>query len=153
MYFHLFQAQLSLLIPAPQPSQHNTPDVYQLDVPTGIHNRFFVDLLRRDPNDPLPSQKFDDTQPPPFVDGKYPLHAVDKIFCAEKINERRKVLVFRKGLAKPTWEPRQNLRLTDAYKEFVKQYGDGDKVDLQLEMFTGRTLKYRPMRNRKRINK
>ncbi|KAI1002434.1 hypothetical protein K3495_g5764 [Podosphaera aphanis] len=24
MYFHLFQAQLSLLIPAPQPSQHNT---------------------------------------------------------------------------------------------------------------------------------
>ncbi|KAI1001021.1 hypothetical protein K3495_g7178 [Podosphaera aphanis] len=124
------------------------PDVYQLDVPTGIHNRFFVDLLRRDPNDPLPSQKADDTQPPPLVDGKHPLYAVEKIVRAEKINGRRKVLVFWKGFAEPTWEPRQNLKLTDAYKEFVKQYGDGDKVGLQLGIFTGRTLKNRPMRKK-----
>lgn len=125
------------------------PDVYQLDVPTGIHNRFFVDLLRHDPNDPLPSQKVDDTQPPPLVDGKHPLYAVEKIVRAETINGRRKVLVFWKGFAEPTWEPRQNLKLTDAYKEFVKQYGDGDKVGLQLGMFTGRTLRNRTMRKRK----
>lgn len=126
------------------------PDVYQLDVPTGIHNRFFVDLLRRDPNDPLPSQKLDDTQPPPLVDGDQPLFAVDKIVRAEKINGYRKVLVFWKGFAEPTWEHRENLKLTDAFKEFVKQYGEGDKVGLEQGMFTGRVLRNRTKRNKKK---
>src|SRR5437762_3252591 len=33
----------------------------ELDVPTGIHPRFHVDLLRPTANDPLPSQEVDDT--------------------------------------------------------------------------------------------
>ncbi|CCE32460.1 uncharacterized protein CPUR_06320 [Claviceps purpurea 20.1] len=48
------------------------PDVYELDVPSSIHNRFFVDILRRDPGDPLPSQITDDAQPPPMSDGLLP---------------------------------------------------------------------------------
>ncbi|KAI1006809.1 hypothetical protein K3495_g1413 [Podosphaera aphanis] len=40
------------------------PDVYELNVSSGIHPRFFFDLRRRDPYDPLPSQVTDDSQPP-----------------------------------------------------------------------------------------
>lgn len=41
------------------------PDVYEPNIPSNIHPRFFVDLLRRDSDDPLPSQITDDGQPPP----------------------------------------------------------------------------------------
>ncbi|CCE29272.1 uncharacterized protein CPUR_02965 [Claviceps purpurea 20.1] len=62
------------------------PDVYELDVPSSIHNRFFVDILRRDPGDPLPSQVTDDAQPPPMSDGllpddEAPMYAVERIFA------------------------------------------------------------------------
>lgn len=44
-----------------------SPNVYELDVPSGIHPRFLVGLLRRDPDDPLPSQLTDDEQPPIMI--------------------------------------------------------------------------------------
>ncbi|KAI0999184.1 hypothetical protein K3495_g9011 [Podosphaera aphanis] len=114
------------------------PDVYELDVPSGIHPRFFVDLLRRDPDDPLPSQLNDDTQPPPLLDGKHPLFAVEKILRAEKFRGKRFVCVKWKGYKEPTWEPRENLILTDAFKQFIKTYGEGDSVgDPKTGSYTG----------------
>ncbi|KAI0995241.1 hypothetical protein K3495_g12940 [Podosphaera aphanis] len=104
------------------------PDVYELDVPSGIHPRFFVDLLRRDPCDPLPSQVTDDSQPPPLLDGKHPLYAVEKILRAKSINGKRFVCVKWIDYKETTWEPRENLILTDAFKSFVKEYGEGDDV-------------------------
>ncbi|XP_044720089.1 reverse transcriptase (RNA-dependent DNA polymerase) domain-containing protein [Hirsutella rhossiliensis] len=78
------------------------PDVYELDVPSNIHPRFFADLLRKDPNDPLPSQVQDDTQPPPLLDERHP--------------KGRELLVKWDGYIEPTWEPRDNIKLTDAFK-------------------------------------
>ena len=43
------------------------PHSYCLDVPTGVHNVFNVDLLRPAGTDPLPSQEQDDYQPPPIL--------------------------------------------------------------------------------------
>lgn len=105
-----------------------SPDVYQLDVPTGIHPKIFVDLLRRDPDDPLPSQKTDDSQPPPLLDGKDPLFAVEKVLRAKSFRGKRFVCVKWMGYKDTTWEPRENLVLTDAFKKFVMQFGDGDNV-------------------------
>ncbi len=39
----------------------------KLDVPGKIYPRFYIDLLRRSPEDPLPSQKTDDGRPPPIL--------------------------------------------------------------------------------------
>lgn len=104
------------------------PDVYELDVPIGIHPRFFVDLLRRDPNDPLPSQITDDSQPPPLLDGKHPLYGVEKVLRAQKTNGKRFVCVKWTDYKETTWEPRENLILTDAFKDFVEKYGGEDNV-------------------------
>lgn len=104
------------------------PDVYELNVPTEIHPRFFVDLLRRDPNDPLPSQKQDDAQPPPLLDGPDPLYATERILRADTFNNKRFVLVKWNNYAETTWEPRENLQRTDAFKAFVRKYGEGDAV-------------------------
>ncbi|KAI0998101.1 hypothetical protein K3495_g10089 [Podosphaera aphanis] len=114
------------------------PDVYEPDVPSGIHPRFFVDLLRRDPDDPLPSQITDDSQPPPLLDGKHPLYAVDKILRAEKFNGKRLLCVKYKDYKETSWEPRENLVLTDAFRDFIQQYGEGDNVgDADTGSYTG----------------
>lgn len=42
-----------------------SPHVVELDVPSKIFPRFHVQLIKRASEDPLPSQKIDDTQPPP----------------------------------------------------------------------------------------
>jgi hypothetical protein len=69
------------------------PDVYELDIPSGIHPRFFVDLLRRDPGDLLPSQIIDDAQPPPLQDGDTPMWAVECILHAGTWKGQRGMLV------------------------------------------------------------
>ncbi len=114
------------------------PDVYELDVPSGIHPRFFVDLLRRDPDDPLPSQKTDDSQSPPLLEGKTPLFRVEKVLRAEKFGNKRFVCVKWTDYKETTWEPRENLVLTDAFKNFVKQYGEGDNIgEENTDSYTG----------------
>lgn len=40
----------------------------ELNVPTNIHNRFHVELVKRAGVDPFPSQVRDDAQNPPIVD-------------------------------------------------------------------------------------
>jgi hypothetical protein len=118
------------------------PDVYELDVPSGIHNHFFVDLLRRDPGDPLPSQATDDAQPPPLSDGDAPVWAVERILRAAKWKNRRGMLVKWVGYREPTWTWRANLTLTDAFKDFVKKYGEGDDVgEARTGGYTGTTGK------------
>lgn len=126
------------------------PDVYQLSVPSSIHNRFFTDLLRKDPADPFPSQLQDDTQPPPIHDGSDPLYAVEKVLRARKHRGRRQVLVKWQGYREPTWQPREDLRLTDAFKEFVRIFGDRDGVGEDEGARTGSTGKMRKKRKRKK---
>ncbi|KAI1005315.1 hypothetical protein K3495_g2905 [Podosphaera aphanis] len=93
--------------------------------------------------------QLDDTPPPPLLEGEQGLWAVDQILRAERINGYRTVLVRWNGFAEPTWEPRENLRLMDAFKDFTRQYGGGDKVGLDQGMITDRTLKRtRPQRKR-----
>lgn len=65
-----------------------SPNVYELDVSSGIHPRFFVDFLRRNPDDSFLSQITDDNQPPPFLDGKNLLYGVEKILRAENLKKR-----------------------------------------------------------------
>ena len=117
------------------------PDVYELDVPSDIHNRFFVDLLRRDPGDPLPSQVTDDAQPPPMVDGEDPMWAVERILRAGRWKNRRGMLVKWVGYKEPTWTWRANLTLTDAYKDLVKQYGEEGTLVPQISGRRGKSVR------------
>ncbi|CCE34913.1 uncharacterized protein CPUR_08852 [Claviceps purpurea 20.1] len=125
------------------------PDVYELDVPSSIHNRFFVDILRRDPGDPLPSQITDDAQPPPMSDGllpadEAPMYAVERILRAGPWKGTRGMLVKWAGYKEPSWTHRANLTLTDAFREFVKKYGEGDDVgEAGTGGYTGSTGKKR----------
>ncbi|KAI0998741.1 hypothetical protein K3495_g9456 [Podosphaera aphanis] len=122
-----------------------TLDVYELDVPSNIHPRFFVDLLCRDSDDLLPSQVTDDSQPPPLLGGKHPLYAVEKILRAESFQGKRFVCVKYKDYKETSWELRENLVLTDAFKTFIEQYGDGDNVgDPNSGSYTGSRGKKKP---------
>lgn len=112
----------------------------ELDVPSGIHPRFHVQLLRKASDDPLPSQTIDDSQPPPVFpksespDSKNtePEQYVDRILRAERVRRGRKwvrrVLVKWKGFVEPTWEDRVNLEANKALDDFEKIYGKGDAV-------------------------
>lgn len=122
-----------------------SPMVYELkDLPTGIHNRFHVDLLRRAAKDPLPSQITDDAQPPPLVpqtendDEKY---EVECILRAERKRVGRgwvrKVLVKWVGWRDPTWEPRENLKGVTAFNQFEAEFGKGDNVGEEAGAHTG----------------
>ncbi|CCE31587.1 uncharacterized protein CPUR_05440 [Claviceps purpurea 20.1] len=133
------------------------PDVYELDVPSSIHNRFFVDILRRDPGDPLPSQVTDDAQPPPMSDGllpddEAPMYAVERILRAGPWKGTRGMLVKWAGYKEPSWTHRANLTLTDAFREFVKKYGEGDDVgEAGTGGYTGSTGRKRKGKTSSRI--
>ncbi|KAI1004615.1 hypothetical protein K3495_g3595 [Podosphaera aphanis] len=75
-----------------------SPHVVELDVPSNIWPRFHVELLKRDPQNPLPSQISRDRQPPPIINAEgEPEQVVEKILRAEKRPRgqgfRREVLV------------------------------------------------------------
>src|ERR1700739_1728142 len=84
---------------------------YQLDPPPGIHNVFYTMLLRRAAEDPLPSQKRDDWQPPSLItDNGTEEYEVDKIIASRKLcNGQIWLHVKWTGYAKPTWEPLDNF--------------------------------------------
>lgn len=99
--------------------------VVELNVPSAIYPRFHVDLLRRAPEDPLPGQLRDDSQPPPIqVDGEdeWEVEAVE-----DARTKRRgrgyveEVLVKWRGYAERTWEPRADLQDTSALAAFEDQ--------------------------------
>lgn len=59
----------------------------ELDIPSGINPRFHIDLLKKASEDPLPSQKQDDSQPNPInttVPRENQEFVVERILRAEK---------------------------------------------------------------------
>ena len=108
-----------------------TPHSYRLDVPGDIHNVFHVDLLRPASTDPLPSQVRSDYQPPPILEDREALYLVDAIIKDRKKRLRgrnryeKQFLVKWTGYQRPTWEPEENIRLTDAYKVYMQSKGGG----------------------------
>ncbi len=100
----------------------------ELDVPSAIHPRFHVDLLRRAGTDPLPGQQQDNWQPPAVrdADGDEEWH-IEKILCARWWKQGRKrirqALVKWLGYREPTWEPTEGLQETAALEEFENRHG------------------------------
>ncbi|KAI0999435.1 hypothetical protein K3495_g8762 [Podosphaera aphanis] len=118
----------------------------ELDVTTGIHPRFRVDLLRRAAEDPLPSQVRDDFQPPP-IDSSLPQaeqeFAIERVLRAEKRRRgkgfQRRLLIKWQGQAETTWEPRSELEDTSASDIFEQSYGTEDDVGESITgMHTGK---------------
>ncbi|KAI0996107.1 hypothetical protein K3495_g12074 [Podosphaera aphanis] len=125
-----------------------SPHVVELDVPSRIFPRFHVELLKKDPQNPLPSQISRDMQPPPLInaDGENE-QIVEKIVRAEKRRMgrgyRREVLVKWKDFEEPNWELRDNLEETEALDKFEAEYGTGDDVGEDVGARIGSTGKRR----------
>jgi len=106
--------------------------VVELDVPEGIYNRFHVDLLRRVPDDPLPSQVNPDARPPPIISEEGDEYwQIEEILQAatKRKGGKRMLLVKWTGWKEPTWEPLEELRESHALKEFESKYGDARTND------------------------
>jgi transposase InsO family protein len=110
-----------------------TPLTVRLDVPTGIHPTFHVDLIERAATDPLPSQTRTDNRPPPVMvpvteDG--PLveeYRVDEVIRMKNGRGRggpRMALVKWTGWDEPTWEPLEVVQGTEALDRFETIWGD-----------------------------
>ena len=105
------------------------PYFYELNVPTGIHKKFHVSLLRLAATDPLPSQVQDDFQPPPIIlEGQDDEYGVEEILrCRTRRFGRgtqRQALVKWVGYAEPTWHPLRDFEETAALDRFEEQYGN-----------------------------
>ncbi|KAI0994482.1 hypothetical protein K3495_g13699 [Podosphaera aphanis] len=110
-----------------------SPHVVELDVPSGVYPRFHVDLLKRDPHNPLPAQRLRDHQPPPLLNTEgEEEQIIERILRAEKRPRgrgfRREVLVKRDQFEEPNWEPRGILEETEVLNVFESKYGLGDNV-------------------------
>ncbi len=111
-----------------------SPHSVQLDVPSGIHPTFHVDLLRPAAEDPFPSQQTDDSQPPPVIIGEDAEWLIEEILCArwKKVqggHVRREVLVKWAGYAEHSWEPLREYWDTEALDRFEEQHGIVDAND------------------------
>ncbi|KAI1005865.1 hypothetical protein K3495_g2348 [Podosphaera aphanis] len=70
---------------------------------------------------------------------------------AESFQEKRFVCVKYKDYKETSWEPRENLVLTDAFKSFIEQYGDGDNVgNPNTGSYTGSRGKKKPSLQKKK---
>lgn len=76
----------------------------------------------------LRHQTSDDSQPPSLLDGKHLLFSVERILRAEKFRGKRLLCMKWTGYKETIWEPRENSVLTNAFKDFIKLYGEGDNV-------------------------
>jgi hypothetical protein len=112
----------------------------ELDVPTGIHPVFHVDLLRPAASDPLPSQTRDDAQESPVLIDDHLEHAVEAILCARWHTlpggtRQRQVFVKWRSYSQPTWEPLSEFRDNVALDAFEAAHGDASTNDGPLHMF------------------
>lgn len=108
------------------------PASYRLDTPPGIHNVFYVDLLRPAAEDPLPSQVLDDPQLPAIL-----VDNDEEWLVEEILNKRQRKLPGRgrrtrleylvkwQGYANPTWEPAVALQDTIALDRYLERQGGG----------------------------
>lgn len=105
---------------------------YRLNTPPGIHPVFHTWLLRPVIDDPLPSQKRSDPQPPALLisdgdDGEdsHEEWSVERILDERTRRvgrgSRKEVLVKWVGYQRPTWEPRSALEETAALDAWERQ--------------------------------
>lgn len=104
-----------------------SPFTVRLDVPTGIHPVFHIELVRPAATDPFPSQLVDDVQPPPLlVDGEEE-YEVEQILAVRRRKIRRgyrdEALVKWRGWAEQTWEALGLVRDCSALDAFEEQHG------------------------------
>jgi hypothetical protein len=106
------------------------PLSYRLDTPPGIHNVFHVDHLRPAADDPLPSQKLDDPQPPAIVVNGEEEWLIERILDTRQkklpgrgSRKRLEYLVKWQGYANPTWEPATALEDTAALDTYLQEQG------------------------------
>lgn len=98
---------------------------YRLDTPPGVHNVFNANKLRLASDDPLPSQKQDDSHPQPVLVGNDEEYDIEKVLDEKKgRGGSRRLLVKWKGYAKPTWEPATALADTVALEEWEQTAGE-----------------------------
>ena len=121
---------------------------YELDVPTGVHNRFHVSLLRPASDDPLPSQTRLDPQPAPMQAPEGDEYGIEEILCCRSKKRgrgsRREALVKWTGYADPTWEPLSEFDGTAALDVFEGLHGDANHND-------GPLADYQPSRRRRGV--
>jgi transposase InsO family protein len=98
------------------------PMVYELDMPTGIHNRFHTELLRLSPQDPWPSQR--NPAPPAAVEvnGEQEWH-IEEILCADGRNMDRVAWCKWAGFEKPAATDLENVKDTAALDRWEAVWG------------------------------
>lgn len=104
-----------------------TPYTVRLNVPTGIHPVFHVELIRPAATDPLPSQVVDDSEPPPVVvDGEleYEVEAVLDV-RRRRLGRRSRMeaLVKWAGYPEPSWEPLSEVQGVSALDDYERTHG------------------------------
>jgi transposase InsO family protein len=109
-----------------------SPHTVRLNVPTGIHPVFHVDLVRPAATDPFPSQIMDDTQPPPLLVNGEEEYEVERILAVRrrKIGRgyRDEALVKWSGWARETWTKLDFVQDCAALDDFEKQHGPVQEV-------------------------
>ncbi|OJD09363.1 hypothetical protein ACJ73_10378 [Blastomyces percursus] len=98
----------------------------RLNTPGGIHDVFNVKLLRPSAEDPLPSQRTHDHQPPArmtYGEEEEPQreYEIEKILAERTFKGTPELRVKWVGYARPTWEPRSAFENTVALDEWENQ--------------------------------
>jgi hypothetical protein len=102
----------------------NSPHFYELNIPTGIHSKFHISLLRPAyDNEALLLQLRDDAQPPVVITEEGDIeYGVERILQARtrrvSRGTRRELLMKWASYVEPTWEPYSNLKDTVALDIF-----------------------------------
>ncbi|KAI0991556.1 hypothetical protein K3495_g16631, partial [Podosphaera aphanis] len=104
-----------------------SPEVVELNVPGKIHNRFHVDMLLPDNNNPLPSQVLEDIDPGPVInDEGEEEYQVEKVLRCRTWRGERQALVKWAGQARPEWTSLSNLQNAIALDQWEAKWGSAE---------------------------